>query len=130
MEPHQIHWGGSETVTTVEQLDALLDRLQAQALDTRPMLVLIGGPAGVVTGAAIGAATGGVAANMIDMGFPDDFLEGIEKHIKHDSSALIVLINKEWSEKLGSILEQHNGIQYNQALTDEMVAKFLEEKEE
>lgn len=49
MESHQIQWGGSETVTTVEQLDALLDQLHAQALDTRPMLVLIEGPAGELT---------------------------------------------------------------------------------
>jgi hypothetical protein len=46
MKPHQVQWGGSETVTTVEQLDALLDRLHSQALGELPMLVAINGPKG------------------------------------------------------------------------------------
>ena len=49
MEPHQVEWGDSETVTTIERLDALLDRLHAQAAEASPMLVSIDGPAGNLT---------------------------------------------------------------------------------
>jgi uncharacterized membrane protein len=90
---------------------------------------IVGGPAGIVTGAAIGAATGGVAANVIDMGFPDEFLESIEENLKDGSSALIILVEKDWTETLKTILDRYEGIQSSQVLTDEMVTKFLEAKE-
>jgi len=35
----------------------------------------LGGPIGVIVGATAGAATGGVDARNIDMGFSDDFLK-------------------------------------------------------
>ncbi len=49
MVPHEIEWGDSETVVTVEQLDALLDHLHEQAVGKSPMLVTINGPAGALT---------------------------------------------------------------------------------
>jgi hypothetical protein len=49
MKPHQVEWGGSETVTTIAQLDALLDRLHTQSLRDSPMLVSIDGAAGNLT---------------------------------------------------------------------------------
>ena len=49
MEPHQVEWDDVETVTTVEQIDMLLDRLHGEAVANRPMLVSLDGPAGNLT---------------------------------------------------------------------------------
>jgi hypothetical protein len=46
MKPHRVN---GEVVTTVDQLDAALDRLHTQAFGESPIHVLIEGPAGTLT---------------------------------------------------------------------------------
>lgn len=67
MQPHQVEWrdGEGETVTSVGQLDSLLDRLNAEAADGPPLLVHVGGPAGSL---AIGI---GRAESVLTFIYPD-----------------------------------------------------------
>ncbi len=90
---------------------------------------LLGGPLGVIIGAAAGAATGGVAANKIDMGFPDDLLAELKDTLKPDSSAILALIQHQWVDQLVAELEKAGATLFRQTLKDELAAQ-LEEKDD
>ncbi len=85
---------------------------------------LLGGPAGVVIGAAAGAAAGHVAAKHIDLGFPDDYLEKLQESLQPGSSALVVLVDQEWVEKVAETLATFDGQVLQHALTDDIVAQI------
>lgn len=91
---------------------------------------LIGGPVGVVVGAAAGAATGGVAANRIDMGFPDDTLKELQETLTPGSSAIVALIQHEWVDRVVEELEKEQASLFRQALKDEIVAQLEEESDD
>lgn len=91
---------------------------------------LLGGPLGVIVGAAAGAATGGVAAKKIDMGFPDETLQELRDTLKPDSSAILVLIQHQWVDRVVDELDKHGAILFRQALKEELVAQLSEEKDE
>jgi len=90
---------------------------------------LLGGPVGVVIGAAVGAATGGVAANKIDMGFPDDTLEELKETLKPGSSAILALIQHQWVDRLVEEMEKYDAALFRQSLKEELSAQLLEEGE-
>ncbi len=85
---------------------------------------MIGGPAGVVVGAAAGAATGGVAAKKIDMGFPDETLRELQASLKPGSSAVIALIRHKWVDRVIAELENFGAKLFRQTLTDEISAQL------
>jgi uncharacterized membrane protein len=91
---------------------------------------LIGGPVGVVVGAAAGAATGGVAANRIDMGFPDDTLKELQETLTPGSSAIVALIQHEWVDRVVEELEKEQASLFRQSLKEEIVAQLEEEADE
>jgi uncharacterized membrane protein len=91
---------------------------------------LLGGPVGAVIGAAAGAATGGVAAGKIDMGFSNKYLESLQAELKPDSSAIIAVIEHEWSGDVTSALTKHGGRVFTQALPPPIVAQLISETEE
>ncbi len=76
---------------------------------TGALIGLLAGPAGAITGAIAGAATGGVTASMVAMGFSDDQLAELRTSMPAGSSALVVLIEHKWVEKLVEELENRQG---------------------
>lgn len=93
------------------------------------LIGLLGGPVGVVVGAAAGAATGGVAADKIDMGFPDDTLKELQEALTPGSSAILALIQHEWVDRVVEELEKFDAALFRQALKDELVAQLGEDEE-
>jgi uncharacterized membrane protein len=67
---------------------------------TGGLIGLLGGPVGAVAGAVAGAATGGISAALIDMGFSNDQLQELQASMPAGSSALVILIEHSWIEKL------------------------------
>jgi uncharacterized membrane protein len=90
---------------------------------------LLGGPVGVIVGAAAGAATGGIAANKIDMGFPDDTLKELQETLTPGSSAILALIQHEWVDRVVEEMEKYGASLFRQSLKDELVAQLAEEEE-
>ena len=92
------------------------------------MLGLLGGPMGVVIGAAAGAGLGQVSAKRwVDLGFPNDFLERMETHLTAGSSALILLVEREYSDSISESMGDLGGVVLQHQLTDEIVAELLAE---
>ena len=89
---------------------------------------LLGGPVGVIVGAAAGAATGGIAANKIDMGFPDDTLKELQETLTPGSSAILALIQHEWVDRVVEEMEKYGAALFRQSLKDELVAQLAEEE--
>jgi uncharacterized membrane protein len=84
----------------------------------------------VIIGAAAGAATGGVAASKIDMGFPDDTLKELRDTLKPDSSAILALIQHQWVDRVVDELDKYGATLFRQALKDEVVSQLAEDKPE
>jgi len=87
------------------------------------MIGLLGGPIGVFVGAAAGAATGGVAANKIDMGFPNDTLKDLQKTLTPESSAIVSLIQHEWVDRVVIELEKFDAALFRQSIDDEITSR-------
>jgi uncharacterized membrane protein len=96
---------------------------------TGALVGLLGGPVGAVIGAAAGAATGRVAARKIDMGFPDEYLKNLQDNLQPGNSALIALIEHEWTGEVTEALKQFGGQQFRQALPDDIVAQLLADED-
>ncbi len=96
---------------------------------TGGLIGLIGGPVGMVVGAAAGAVTGRAAAGRIDMGFSNKYLTDVEKQLEPGSSALIALVEHEWSGDVAEALTHLGGQLFRQALTDEIVNEIADEVE-
>jgi uncharacterized membrane protein/sporulation protein YlmC with PRC-barrel domain len=96
---------------------------------TGGLIGLVGGPVGVVVGALAGAGVGGLAANWIDMGFSDQFLNELKERLEPGSSALIILVEDKWVVKASESLSDTEGLMFQQTLTDEMVRRMTEEGE-
>jgi uncharacterized membrane protein len=85
---------------------------------------MLGGPAGAVLGAAAGAATGGVTAGKIDLGFSNDFLEEIRACLKPDNSAILVIVEQTWIDRVVGELEAYQGELFRHALRAEIAAQL------
>jgi uncharacterized membrane protein len=86
------------------------------------LIGLVGGPVGAVVGAVAGATTGGVAAHAIDLGFPDDYLTDLQASLQPGSSALIVLAEKNWIDKIIQGLAQFDGHIIRHVLKEDLAA--------
>ncbi len=73
---------------------------------TGGLIGLLAGPGGAIAGAVAGAATGGVTAALVDTGFSDDELAELRASMPPSSSALVLLIEHTWVERLVQQLEQ------------------------
>jgi uncharacterized membrane protein len=91
---------------------------------TGALIGLLAGPAGAITGALAGAATGGVTASVVDMGFSDDQLAELRASMPADSSALVVLIEHKWVEKLVEELEVGQGKLFRHEVASEFGDQF------
>jgi uncharacterized membrane protein len=94
---------------------------------TGAVVGMMAGPAGVVVGAAAGAATGGVTAKALDFGFPDEQLKAIRAGLAPNSSALVVLVEHTWAEKLVHEMEKSTGKLYRHAVDPALVDEYERE---
>jgi uncharacterized membrane protein/sporulation protein YlmC with PRC-barrel domain len=94
---------------------------------TGGLLGLLGGPIGVVLGIAAGAATGGAAAQLIDTGFPNEYLQKLQDGLQPGSSSLVVLIKTDELAAVSEKLAPLGGEQLSQQLTQEMVTRLLDD---
>lgn len=90
-------------------------------------LGLLGGPVGALAGAAAGALTGGVSAHLIDTGFSDKDLKDLEQALTPGSSALVVLVEYQWTDRLITMLRNDDGRIFRQVLPSEIAAKLAAE---
>jgi uncharacterized membrane protein len=93
---------------------------------TGGLIGLLAGPAGAITGALAGAATGGVTAAAVDMGFSNDQLEELQASMPANSSALVVLIEHAWVEKLVNELENQRGKLFRHEVAPDFSDRFRE----
>jgi uncharacterized membrane protein len=94
---------------------------------TGAVVGLLGGPAGAVVGAVAGAATGGAAAKVLDMGFPDDQLKDLQASMAANSSALLVLVEHTWVEKLMREMEKQPGTSFRHEINPAVVNEYEHE---
>lgn len=87
---------------------------------------LIGGPIGVVVGAAAGAITGGIAADRIDTGFSNEFLDELAQVLKPGNSALVVLSEEQWIDNVLIAVEEYGGVVLRHAVRQDVVAQLIE----
>jgi len=85
------------------------------------LIGLVGGPAGAIVGAAAGAVTGGVAARRIDMGFPNEYLKGLQQGLQPGCSAIVVLVKHEWVEKVTQALAEFKGQLFQRTFPGEVM---------
>ena len=97
---------------------------------TGGLIGLLGGPVGMVVGALAGAGAGGLAGKKIDMGFSDQFLDGLKQYLKPNTSALIVLVEHGYYEQLSEVIAEEEGVFFRQALTDKLVEKLIAESDQ
>jgi uncharacterized membrane protein len=88
---------------------------------------LVGGPVGVVVGALAGAGTGGIAADKIDRGFSDEFLERFVNELKPGTSALILMVDREGVPSIAESIKGLSGTMLQQELTDQFIQEMLGE---
>jgi uncharacterized membrane protein len=97
---------------------------------TGGLIGLLGGPAGVVVGALAGAGAGGLAAGKLDFGFSDKFLENLKQYLQPGTSALILLVERDWVGQITEILAKDAGVLLQQTITDAVVERLLDDVEE
>ncbi|MFN2240700.1 MAG: DUF1269 domain-containing protein [Anaerolineae bacterium] len=119
---------GNVAVKDTRDIDAKKGRRLGAV--TGGLIGLLGGPVGMVVGALAGAGAGGVAGKTIDLGFSEQFLEGLKQYLKPNTSALIVLVEHSYYEQLSEVIAEEEGVFFRQALTDKLVEKLLAEPEQ
>src|SRR5262245_52792811 len=108
-----------DAATLVKHGDGTSEIKDTQDVDTRhgayfgvisgALIGLVGGPAGALIGSVAGAATGAASARMIDFGFPNADLQSLEDPLDPNSSALVVLVEMTWLDKLDDALASFAG---------------------
>jgi uncharacterized membrane protein len=91
---------------------------------------LIAGPVGAFLGAAAGAGLGNLAANSVDLGLSDEFLENLQSHLEPASSALVVVVDRQQVDELSGLVSGAKAIILQETLTDETLAQMKEAEEQ
>lgn len=71
-------------------------------------LGILAGPLGIITFGAAGAALGGLAAKLDDVGFDDTSLKRIAEALQPGSSAIITVLDDQYSERLVEELKKRD----------------------
>ena len=108
-----------DAATLVKHADGTSAIKDTQDVDTRhgayfgvisgALIGLVGGPAGALIGSVAGAATGAASASLIDLGFPKADLQALDDQLEPGSSALVVLVEVTWLDKLDAALASFAG---------------------
>jgi uncharacterized membrane protein len=88
---------------------------------------LVGGPLGAAIGAVAGAAAGGVAAGKLDMGFEEKTLQELQTALGKDSSAVLLVVERQWADEMVQSLEARGARIFRQVLTTE-IARILRDE--
>jgi len=91
---------------------------------TGGLVGMLGGPVGAIVGAMAGAATGRAAAKRIDLGFPDEYLQKLQKELQAGSSALIVLVEKGQTLEMSRTALDFGGKFILQDLTQDILTRI------
>jgi uncharacterized membrane protein len=118
---------GNVTVKDTRDIDPKKGRRLGAV--TGGLIGLVGGPVGVVVGALAGAGAGSVAGAKIDFGFSEEFLNGLKKYLKPNTSGLIVLVEHGYYQQLSEVIAEEEGVLFQQTLTDKLVERLLEAEE-
>lgn len=84
----------------------------------------LGGPLGALFGMAAGAAIGGTAAESMDTGVPDAAVNVIRDKLSPGSSALLLVVEREWGSRLKALIPEEDTDFLQIALTDEATEKL------
>ncbi len=114
---------GNVIVKDTRDIDPKKGRLLGAV--TGGLIGLVGGPVGAVVGALTGAGAGGLAGKKIDLGFSEQFLDGLKQYLKPNTSALIVLVEHGYYEQLSDVIAEEEGVFFRQTLTDKLVEQLL-----
>jgi uncharacterized membrane protein len=115
---------GKSKIKETADLDAKQGRLFGAVVGG--LVGLMGGPVGVVVGALAGAGVGAFSAKHIDMGFSDEFLQGLEDHLEPGSSALLVLVDHREGDEIFQSLAAGEGVLMRHTLTDTIIKELTE----
>jgi uncharacterized membrane protein len=118
---------GTVSVKDTQDIDPKKGRLLGAV--TGGLIGLAGGPVGAVVGALAGVGAGGLAGKKIDLGFSEQFLDGLKQYLKPNTSALVVLIEHGYYEQLSDVIAEEEGVFFRQTLTDKLVADLTAEGE-
>jgi uncharacterized membrane protein/sporulation protein YlmC with PRC-barrel domain len=88
---------------------------------------LVGGPVGVVVGAIAGAGAGGIAADKIDRGFSNEFLEKFVSELKPGTSALILMADRKGIPSIADSIKSLSGTVLQGELTENFINDYLQE---
>jgi uncharacterized membrane protein/sporulation protein YlmC with PRC-barrel domain len=88
------------------------------------LIGLLAGPGGMILGAAAGAATGGIAAKKIDLGFSNEYLAKLEKEMIPGSSVIVTLVETDKAQDLITAMKSFNGQLYQQKVNEEIISEL------
>jgi uncharacterized membrane protein len=123
-----------DAATLVKHGDGTSEVKDTQDVDTRhgayfgvitgALIGLVGGPAGALIGSVAGGATGAASASVIDFGFPKADLQALDDQLAPGSSALVVLIEETWLDKLDGALASFAGQSTRRSLHGELAGRL------
>jgi len=80
--------------------------------------------AGFALGGAVGAGTGALSGKLADYGIKDDFIRSLADTLKHDTSALFVLLREAQPEKVMEQLSSFKGTVLKSSLSPQQEAQL------
>jgi uncharacterized membrane protein len=98
---------GKVSIKETENVDAKHGALFGAI--TGGLIGLVAGTPGMIIGAVAGAGTGGVAARLLDLGFPREYLRDLQDSLQPGSAALVTMIEPSWIDGVVKDLAQWGG---------------------
>ena len=118
---------GNVAVKDTRDIDPKKGRLLGAI--TGGLIGLAGGPLGLVVGALAGAGAGSLAGKKLDLGFSEQFLNGLKQYLRPNTSALVVLVEHGYYQQLSEVITEEEGVFFRQTLTDKLVERLMTESE-
>jgi uncharacterized membrane protein len=92
---------------------------------TGAVLALLGGPAGLLVSAAVGAGIGGLTTRLKDKGVPNETLKEWANELDKGTSALVALVEHVWVDKVIDEVANYTASVVKQQLEEEASATIL-----
>src|SRR5262245_42951382 len=128
-----------DAATLVKHIDGTSEIKDTQDVDTRhgayfgvisgALIGLVGGPAGALIGSVAGAATGAASASLIDFGFPKEDLQALDDQLDPGTSALVVLIEATWLDRLDAALASFAGQSTHRSLHGDRAGQLADARD-
>jgi uncharacterized membrane protein len=120
--------GGS--VKVVETIDPTPGRSALSgAVWTSLLGLIIGGPVGWIAGLGIGAGAGAIAAKVIDLGIPDDWIDWFKQAVRPGTSTVVILAEHVYVNALAEEARRFPGAELlyttmSQSAVEQLTAAF------